>query len=234
MENNNNQRNSKKRFVIAAGLSAFALVIAVVAIAQYSNAQGTNSQAIISDGSQQEQFRLPPPRELSMWGTEISSFEQAKTATGIPSTFASLPGTVPTGLEIASIRTNTSPGGSYLSVFYTPAGVTAKDSDTFEKVMSSGGMLIVYSQEQMGPKYNQTKFILSFVNEAPTVRHVSTISGLKDATTILVDGNQTRQIPSEVIVIYDQAAAGTKTMTDLVSLKYDSMQLAKVVESLSR
>jgi hypothetical protein len=169
----------------------------------------------------------PPTMELSTWGKEAQSFEDAKDATGI-SSFATLPSSVPTGLKIASIRTNVSPLANYVSVFYAPAGVTATDNDTFGSIMGAGGMLIIYSEEKVAPEFNQTTWLNELVSEGEGAARLTAING---ETAILVDGNQTHEIPSEVLLIYPERDS-IKTMTDLMSLSYSSIQLEKIAQSI--
>jgi hypothetical protein len=236
-ETNKNIINKDKRRLTIAGASAAIITIMAALLLQssYTAAASTSTkpanslqQQDMQEKNQEPIRRGPGPVELSAWGKETSSFEVAKTATGI-SGIASLPSSVPDGLKIASIRTNVSPIANFLGVFYTPAGVTANDNDTLERIMSAGGMLVIYSQEKVGPEYNQTKWIDSLISEGYGVRHLSTING---QSAILVDSDQADQIPSEVILIYNEDDS-LKTMTDLVSLKYSSSQLAKTAESIT-
>ena len=238
-DNNSNKtskdiHNKSKRRLILAGSSIAVIALAAALLMQsyYTTAVSTSAsensaqQPNVQENNQT--IRRPPPSEISMWGNESASIEAARATTGVYG-ITSLPTHVPEGLKIASIRTSVSPIANFVSVFYTPAGVTAHDNDTAEKIMSAGGMLIIYSEENMGPKFNQTKWLDALVSEGEGVRHLSSING---QTAILVDGNQANQFPSEVLIIHD-AVNGTKVMTDLVSLKYSPSQLAEIAESIT-
>lgn len=171
----------------------------------------------------------PPPMGLAAWGSESSSFEAARSAADL--SFASLPTYLPAaGLELRSVRTNISQDAKYLSVFYTPEGVTANDNDYFENVMASGGMLILYSQQRLGPTYDQGSWIQNFINEEPGIRHLETING---HTAIISDGpvSQTYHT-SHVIVLYNHAENQIGDMVELVSMKYNSTELVEVAKSL--
>lgn len=176
----------------------------------------------------EQDTKQPFPRELIMWGKETASFAQAKIDSGI--TQMTLPSYVPANLKPESVRVITSPISNSTTVIYTPLGVTATDNDTFEKVMSDGGMFVVYTKEKVGSTYDQGKWVEQFVNEAPTVKYLLTING---HTVVSVKGAPEKDIPSEIWILYDQPAKDTVIQTMLVSLVQSNAELEKIAKSLT-
>jgi hypothetical protein len=170
----------------------------------------------------------PPPMGLAAWGSVSSSFEVARSAANL--SFASLPTHLPAGLELRSVRTNISQDAKYLSVFYTPEGVTANDNDYFENIMASGGMLILYSQQRLGPTYDQGTWIENFIDEGSGSRHLGTING---RTAIISDGSISQTYrTSHVTILHNHAENQVEDMVELVSTKYNSTELVEIAESL--
>jgi hypothetical protein len=103
----------------------------------------------------------PPPMPLSGWGPRFQSFDQAKATAGL--TAASLPTQVPKEITFDSVRVLSSPGEptKIITAFYTPQGVSADDSATFQNIISKGGIAIVYTKESVSPDFDRAKWKIS-------------------------------------------------------------------------
>lgn len=153
---------------------------------------------------------VPPPMPLTAWGPQVSSFDQAKSITGLLT--ASLPSYVPAELKIESIRAS----GNHIGVDFIPNNMTARDDDTLEKVMGGGGVIIIYAQEP--PTFNQTTWIQNFVNQMTQEHHMDKING---HPSIIVNADK-----SAVFMLY------TDEMVDIESMKYNSSELKKMAQSM--
>jgi hypothetical protein len=217
----------KQTITKVAVLSGLAVVL-VAAMAYYSFAspfgmQVDKQQTIPTDHNIILQ-RGPPPRQLDAWGPQVSSMNIAKSMTGYAS--ASLPSYVPAQLKLESVRAkiSTQTGDKFLTAIYTPQGITARDNDTFESVMDGSGMLIVYTQINQSPTFNLTKWMQSFVSEAPNVRHLETINGHPAIVTL---GNPQIDATNQVLIYIDNL------QINLVSKNYDIAELVKAAQSIS-
>jgi hypothetical protein len=225
----------KNKGIILAAILAGAIIAATVtaAAAYWSPLSAPLSQdaaqtnAATADDAPYSKARLPPPVPLvNTQGNQVSSFAQAKNQTGFAMAPA-LPATaVPAGLDLASIRIRTSvedPQSNIISVFYTPSGVTASDSDTFQGVMAKGGLAIIYSHEPSSPTYDRAKWMEAFVNEAPNARHIENING---SPAIVVEGNPPQGLTHQVFIYSGEL------QINLVSMTYTSADLVKIAQSI--
>ncbi|HXG08075.1 MAG TPA: hypothetical protein VNI77_12205, partial [Nitrososphaera sp.] len=153
----------------------------------------------------------PPPMPLSGWGPKLQSFDEAKESSGLAT--ISLPTRVPSEVAFDSARVLSSPGDStsIVTVFYTPKGVTADDTTTFQDIMSNGGIAIVYAKESVSPEFDRDKWMEDFVNEAPEVRRIVDIN---NTPAVVNMGNMDQEITAQVLFY----KGGVQI--NLVSLKY--------------
>lgn len=227
----NSSDKNNTRLVLMGILSAVA--VTVIALASLPSLPPTydesdhDSEIVESTGivvSEKEAFnqikKAPPPRPWSMWGTKVASFDQAKMDIGIQ---ASLPTAVSSELHLESIRIKASSESRYMFAIYTPQGITAESTDTFEDTMNNGGILVVYAKEKRSPDFNAAEWMKRFANEFPDVRRVDTING---QTAVIYTGKPDQGITSGVLFWKNDV------QINIVSLKHDDLMLKRIAESI--
>jgi hypothetical protein len=116
--------------------------------------------------------------------------------------------------NLQSVRVRDGPGG-LVTAIYAPSGITAADSDTFEKVMNGGGVFIIYSS-QPSPKFNITSSMETMTKEIP------------DAHLDTINGHQALVLSDEIYI-----NLGNNNMVDIVSWTHNSNELRTIAESIS-
>src|SRR5438445_1225513 len=123
---------SKKKRKIAA-LTILVIAIAVGAIYISQPKTDLKSNSISHNGNGVAQL-VPPPSPLSGWGYQVSSFDDAKSITGVsdqPPTY------MPDNLQLSSILVrNTSPV-KLITTVYAPGGISIDSATTFAKVIDN-------------------------------------------------------------------------------------------------
>ncbi len=206
--------------VAAASTSIYYSYYKPLAGEQSQNSGGQNTLADDANAIR----RGPPPVPLIDSHGPAFPFGQAMVATGFKS--ASLPSQVPNGLNLDSVRVKASGNveTSFITAFYTPDGVKAADSNTFEDVMRGGGIAVIYAHEPTSPTYDQAKWMKEFVADAPDVRRIETVNG---HPAIAVTGNPDKGLTYQVYIYEGDL------QINLVSLKYTDTDLLKIAGSIA-
>lgn len=229
---NNNRKSMRTAGIISASVIAVLAVsfVAYFSTGSYLGTQGigdskssapTSQQATDSNNSANLR-KGPPPMTLTAWGTRIESFEQAKASMGVDS--ASLPSEIPLELRLDSARVQTAGSTKLMTVFYTPEGSTASDTETFEGIMSRGGLVIVYSVESLSQEFDRDDWIKAFVSEEPNVRRIETINGMQ---ALVNTGNPDQGITYQVLFWKGDL------QINLVSLKYTETELMEIAKTMT-
>jgi hypothetical protein len=232
LENDTN-RAPKSKGIPTTKIILTIVVIAVVAASTalyynyYSLLGSTSSQDAATDTTASNPNTIrrgPAPKPLIDSHGPAFQLNQAKTLTGFE--LASLPSELPAGLDLSSVRVRTSTDveANLMTAFYTPPGVKADNTDTFESVMAGGGIAIIYAHEPTSPAYDQEKWIAAFVEDAPDVRRLETING---NPTIAVTGNPDKGLTYQVFLYK------ANMQINLVSLKFTDTELLKIASSIA-
>lgn len=197
------------------GIVIVSIVIAVIATTAITHLSSSNipighTEVQRKETTYQSQDVPPPAPLTALWGPQVSSFDQAKLITGLST--ASLPSYIPADLTIGSIRAS----GSLIGVDLIPKNMTSQEDDTIEKVMGNGGIIIIYSKES--PSFNQTAWVRNFSNQMTQEHQVGEING---HPSITVSAEK-----SAVFVLHPGE------MVDIESVKYDSVELKKIGQSI--
>jgi hypothetical protein len=219
--------NANKTKIMTITIGVMAVIVAGVGVATaYSSVPAGD---LLNEGQSNDKKGIisrPPPREWSIWGQDVSSINRAIESTDLSGVV--LPTYVPEGFKIASIRPSVSEDGNsrFVAVVYAPEGVTARDEDTFEGVMENGGVLMLYSHQVVGEKYNQTRHLEKMIEQGKGVRTLTTVNGYP---AIVAQGDSELGITSSVVVYGDD-----NNLIDIVSLKQKTDTLLKIAQSVDR
>ena len=205
-----NSRIKTVVIVLAVALTAAAVVSTAPTLFMIVPTEHTQNSNSVQTASMQ--IKGPPPRPLTMWGAQ-DSFDHAKSTTGL--SWVSLPTQILPNTNLQSVRVRDDPGMKLVTAIYASSGITAADSDTFEKVMNGGGVFIIYSS-QSAPKFNLTSALETMAKEFPD-KHLDTIKGHQ----ALVSSNE----------IYINL--GNNNMVDIVSWTRNSNELRTIADSIA-
>lgn len=233
MSSTNNNRKNKNTWTTRIIATSAIAILAVSLVAYFSavsslgtqglaDSQSSASQQTADNNNSANLRKGPPPMPLTAWGARIESFELAKVSVGIDS--ASLPSEIPSKLRLDSARIQTDGSTKLMTVFYTPEGVIANDTSTFQGIMSNGGLAIVYSIESLSPEFDREAWIKAFVSEEPNVRRIETINGMQ---AIINTGNPDQGITYQVLFWKGDM------QINLVSLKYTDTELMEIAKTIA-
>lgn len=213
-------KNLKKRnLVIIASITAV-LAIAVIGITVDSISLHDNS---IQDTDQTNYaIRGPGKSPLIEYGSNVS-VDAARSVTGFSK--VSFPTDTINGLNLESVRVRDYPPSYLVTGFYTPNGIKATDTDSFEDILESGGIVVLYNEEPNSPDYDPQKWRDGFVNQASDVRKLDAINGYP---AIIVSGNPAKGINSEVYVYVDNLQIG------IISAKHNVNQLILIADTITQ
>lgn len=232
-DNDNKTRKDRRTTGIIAVSVMAVLAVSVAAYLLSVSSLGTQGAADTESSSSVSQKTTdkndsanlrkgPPPMPLTAWGDRTESFDQAKASVGINT--ASLPSKIPAELKLDSARVKTDRSAKLMTVFYTPQGIAASDAQTFQDIMSGGGLAIVYSIESLSPEFNRQDWIKAFVGEEPDIRRIETINGVQ---AVVNTGNPDQGITYQVLFWKGDL------QINLVSLKYTDVELMEIAKSIS-
>lgn len=207
----------RKKWVIIVAAIAIAIVGSTLAINSLSV---IDQPQIISDKTF-ESHPSPPPTPISDYGPKTTSFEQAKITTGLST--ISLPSYIPKGLVLDSQRTmaDDKRPSSMVTIIYVPEGKQISESDSVEKIVEDGLVILYIKDDYSGFDWEKTAKMMA--DEAPDVRSIATING---KTILLVKGNPSEGINSQASLIEGNLHI------NLVARNFDTVELEKVLSSM--
>jgi len=206
--------NNKKKNLTIASIASIATITIIMAFVADNQIEAENINLA----------RAPPARELSMWGENATSFDDAKKIVGFST--INIPSTIPTGLTLKNIRVLQNEDKSFklLTLIYAPEEVSTTDRDTFEDVMENGGMFALYSYEKTGTSFSWDKWSREFASENPSMRKVTPLDGRQ---AVVVNGDVAKNLNTQVFI----HSNSDDTMLNLVSLMHDETELLSSVKS---
>lgn len=206
--------NNKTKNLTIASIVSIATIASIMAFVTDSQIEAENVNVV----------RAPAPRELSMWGQNATSFDDAKKTVGF--TTINMPLIVPADLTLKNIRVLQSEDQSFklLTLIYAPEKVSTSDRDTFEDVMENGGMFALYSYEEKSPSFSWDKWSSDFASKKPTIRNVMP---LNDQQALVVKGDVAKKINTQIFI----HSNSDDIMLNLVSLKHDETELLSSIKS---
>lgn len=227
MQEKNKKINTKRSIAIATAIASILVVSAVYMSGAWLSKPipSDDGAANVDENAPYSKARMPPPMRLvDSHGSDVATLDRAKTETGF-SQAPSLPTDIPAGLQVGSLRVRTSDNiqENLITVFYVPGEVTASDNDSFESVMTNGGIAIIYSHEPTSKDYDRATWMKLFVDEAPDVRGIRDING---NPAIVVQGNPPLGLTHQVYIYSGDM------QVNLVSMKYAPEELAKIAQSI--
>lgn len=157
-----------------------------------------------------------------MWGSEVSP-DEAKIQLGFDR--LSEPTSIPEGLILKSTRAIVSDDGTYrqLTQFFGPESVDSSDKASIDDFLSSGGLMILYIEDDRAKPFDWKQLGAQLVNEAPDKREMHTVN---DTDALIVKGDKEQKEKSEVM--FD---IGT-TRVAIVSNSYSADELLPIAQSI--
>jgi hypothetical protein len=210
-------------------VAATAVSSAILALFVLNNNSIINNQNNTEENSEPKYLPIsgPPPIPITIWGPEASSFDEAKRLTGLHD--LELPKYIPSNLYLESVRTHkfsiNDTNVISITAIYVPIGYNTSNETLITDVLDKG-LFIIYEVDDINSyKPDLKTWIEEFVAKAPDIRRIEYING---NIAVVHKGNQSIYIDSGVMMWKDD----TNIRITIRSLKYDDLELKKIVESI--
>ncbi len=225
---------SKRNVTVIVAIAALAVTAVIVSASYYSMLVAldgsqhpesnhkpleTTKQLVQNLNNNQLNIRTPPPTPLPVfYGNTVSDVATASQLTGIQ---VKAPSYLPTGIELkmVKIKVQSDVNLKQVALIYAPTSTTVTDDWTFEQVMDSKGIIVIYTQES--PSFDKAKWVKDYATSVPGAES-KTVHG---ASAIGINGDPQAGIRSQVI-FYDG-----NVLVLLVSVHYQEAELLKISES---
>ncbi|MEW6044032.1 MAG: hypothetical protein AB1608_07185 [Thermoproteota archaeon] len=218
MKNIETLKNKKTKIV----LSILAIAVVGMFVQNHFADTNTNQELNNLNDAAVQTLPMPPPNLLKQVGVKSSSFDEAKSKTGLAEAFT--PSYVPDGLVIESTRHIVDPSGNRMLILYLPAGKTTTEDTSIRQVIEDG-MVIEIVREKPDNNFNWNGYVSQAVTENPSIRSSTTIN---NHVVLLIKENPEINYPNMAKIVFGN------TRIEVASDQFDPTVLAKVLESMVR